>query len=114
MLALIGAPLETGSAMPAILDQRADDMITDLELAHIGADLLDDTGELTPEQGGQRHAEIAISPVQIGMTQARRLDLDQPHAPSRSVHLAVLDLDGSLPPITYRCPHGRSPLIDRS
>src|SRR3546814_8613269 len=33
MLALIGAPLETGSEMPAILDQRADDMITDLELA---------------------------------------------------------------------------------
>src|SRR3546814_12318028 len=85
-----------------------------LELAHIGADLLDDTGELMPEQGGQRHAEIAFRHVQIGMAQARRLDLAQHLAPSGPVDLDVLDLECSCYPVEYRrLPIGRASCRER-
>src|SRR3546814_12454276 len=82
-----------------------------LPISHSGADLLDDTGELMPEQGGQRHAEIAFRHVQIGMAQARRLDLDQHLAPSGPVDLDALDLECSGDPVEYRSLHGASPLI---
>src|SRR3546814_7349182 len=49
--------------------------------------------------------------VQIGMAQARRLDLDQHLAPSGPVDLDVLDLECSGDPVEYRSLHGASPLI---
>jgi hypothetical protein len=51
--------------------------VAGLEVAHIGADRLDDTGSLVPQQKREPVVDAALAVVQVGMANAARLDTNE-------------------------------------
>ena len=81
------------AAGAAVRDERADDVVADLDPRDARADLLDDPGALVAEHHRQPGLEVAVRDVHVGVAQAGVRVADQHLALPGPVEVELLDLD---------------------
>ena len=85
---------DAADALAAAHHQARHHVIADLDVAHVGADSLDDAGALVAEDHGTRTVQRAVEVVVVAVAQAGR---DRPHQDLATDRLVVLDIgDGEL------------------
>lgn len=83
----------TGIAVAALAVGQHD-MVAGLQLAHVGADRLDDARTLMAQHRRQRHRIVLVTHDQVGMAQAGRYDLHQHFVVLRAAQARLLDDKG--------------------
>jgi hypothetical protein len=92
MSALEGAAGQTSSARSARLGERAHDVITGADLRNVRSDCGHNSCNLVTEHRRCRN-KIVSGEQKVGVTQPRRLHLNQNFAPDRRGDVDVLDVE---------------------
>jgi hypothetical protein len=92
MSALEGAAGQTSSTRPASLSERAYNVISDLNLRDAGSECGHDSCDFVTKHGRRRN-KIVSGEEQIGVTQPRRLHVDENFAPDRRGDVHILEVE---------------------